>query len=234
MKYIILAAGVGSRLHPLTLNCPKCLFKLDKNYTIIQKMIDSINKYDTAAQIITVIGFMASEIKKKTTGTEFVYNPFYSITNSISSLWFAREYLYDKVTIINGDIVMEDALIANVVTTPADYPCVLLDSSIKNGDYNAQVYNEDVLVMGKELQDYYGEYAGVTKLDKNTANLLKNEIDKMVEDGHINRWYEDALVQLIFNQSINLKYKDVSDHEWTEVDCVDDLFKAKSIYQKNL
>lgn len=234
MKYIILAAGKGTRLHPLTLSCPKCLFNIDTDYSILQRMIDNINKYDENAEIITVVGFMHDKIQEQILGTKFIYNPFYEVTNSIASLWLAREYLNDAVTIINGDVVMDSNLINDIIVKQYDYSFVLLDSSIKsNGDYNVQIQDDNVLVMSKELVDYYGEYAGITKIDKNTIGLLKNEIEKMVSDGYYNQWYETALVQLIFNNNLVLKYKDISNYKWTEVDCVDDLLLAKSIHKNN-
>lgn len=234
MKYIVLAAGKGTRLNPLTLSCPKCLFNIDKDYSILQRMIDSIRSYDNKAQIYTVIGFMYNIIKEKIIGTEFIYNPFYEVTNSIASLWLAKEYLNDDVTIINGDIIMELQLIEDIVVKSFDYPFVLLDSSIKsNGDYNVQIQDDNVLVMSKELAKYYGEYAGVTKIDKGTIELFKNEIEKMVSDGCYDQWYETALVQLIFNSDLKLKYKDICQYQWTEIDTVDDLLKAKSICQKD-
>lgn len=233
MRYIILAAGKGKRLHPLTLSCPKCLFNLDENYTILQRMIDKIRLYDDKAEIITVIGFMSDMIKDKIKGTKFIYNPFYDVTNSVASLWMVKEHLYDEVTIINGDIVIDSQLTRDVLVKSYDYPLVLIDSSVKsNGDYNAQVQDDNVLVMSKELSQYYGEYAGVTKIDKNTIGLFRNEVEKMVSDGYYDQWYENVLVQLIFNSNFKLKYKDVCDYQWTEIDCVDDLLKAKSIHQK--
>jgi L-glutamine-phosphate cytidylyltransferase len=110
MRYIILAAGVGERLHPLTTINPKCLYKLDENSTVIKRTIDLINSYDSNAEIIVVVGYMFDMFAQELDGVKFIRNPFYKITNSIASLWFAKEYLYGDFVILNGDVVMNHAL----------------------------------------------------------------------------------------------------------------------------
>ena len=234
MNYIILAAGLGKRLAPLTYNQPKCLFNVCQGYSIIQKMIDVIHFHGNSAEIVTVTGFKNDKMMGSIKNTSFIYNPFYAVTNSIASLWFAKKYLNDDVTIINADIVMENQLIEDIVVQDYKESYVLIDSSIKiNGDYNVQVLNDNIIVMSKDLVNYFGEYAGIVKLTKYHAVLLSYEIECMVSDGYYNQWYEDALVQLIFKDRIKLKYKDIKEYEWTEVDCVDDLIKAKSIHYKD-
>lgn len=234
MRYIFLVAGKGTRLQPLTLSHPKSMFKLDKDTTLIQRMVCLIQKLDSQADIIVVTGHMHRSIEKELKGVTFVHNPFYEVTNSIASLWFAREYLEtDHVVLIDGDIVMSEALMRDIVCMPVEAPLVLLDSSIKtDGDYNVEVSGNRVLVMSKELSSYYGEYAGITKLDRNAAMLMKNEMEVMVEEGSFNQWYEDVLVQLIFKNDFRLYYKDIADYDWTEVDCVSDLLHAKNIHMK--
>ena len=235
IRYIILGAGKGTRLHPLTLNHPKCLFNLGNDYPIAQRMVDLIHKYDNSAEIIYVIGFMADSITSLIKDVTFIHNPFYNITNSIASLWFAKEYLDDDVCIINGDIVMESKLIKEVVTNKSYKSSVLVDSSIKiGGDYNVQVDNDNVIVMSKELNDYFGEYAGIIKLKKDGTHLLKKEIELMINEGSSDQWYENVLVQLIFSKNYILKYIDISKYSWTEVDCVDDLISAKMIHERDI
>ena len=234
MNYIFLVAGKGSRLHPLTLKYPKSLYKLDKNTTVLKRMINLIKKYDENANIILVVGFMREIISQEFSGVTFVHNPFYEVTNSIASLWFAKDYLKaDNVVIINGDIVMDEDLVKNIICKRTDIPKVCIDSSIKSdGDYNVEVNGERILVMSKELEDYYGEYAGVTKLDEISALKLEQTITKMVEDGMYDQWYENALVQMIFNDDFQLFYDDIRDYKWTEVDCVSDMLLAKQIHMK--
>lgn len=231
MTYIFLAAGRGSRLHPLTLKYPKSLYKLDKNTTVLKRMVELIKKYDCNAQIVVVVGFMHGVIKEEISGVKFLHNPFYEVTNSIASLWFAKDFLNDDVVIINGDIVMEESVVREIVCKKTSVPKVCIDSSIKNtGDYNVQVNGDKILVMSKNLDDYYGEYVGVTKLDKNSANKLCGCIEEMVEDGMYDQWYENALVQMIFNEDFCLYYDDIRDYKWTEVDCVSDMLLAKQIH----
>lgn len=232
MTYIFLVAGKGSRLHPLTLKQPKSLYKLDKDTTVLQRMVSLIKAYDKKAEIVVVTGFMHERIRNEIEGVTFVYNPFYEVTNSIASLWFAKKYLdTDNVTIINGDVVMEEELVSQVVCKKVDCPKVLVDSSVHyDGDYNVQVTGNKVLVMSKELDDYYGEYAGVTKLDGKSAKILRDVVNQMVSDGMYDQWYENALVQMIFNEDFSLYYDDISEYNWTEVDCVSDMLLAKKIH----
>lgn len=234
MRYIFLVAGKGSRLQPLTLKHPKSMFKLDKKTTLIQRMVNLIKKLDQEAEIVIVTGHMHKSIEDALDGVRFVYNPFYEVTNSIASLWFARDELVaDNVVLIDGDIVMSEELMRDIVCMPVTKPMVLLDSSIKtDGDYNVEVSGNRVLVMSKELSSYYGEYAGITKLDRVSAFAMRLEMEKMVEEGYYNQWYEDVLVQLIFEADFRLYYKDICDYEWTEVDCVSDLLQAKNIHMK--
>ena len=95
-----------------------------------------------------------------------------------------------------------------------------------------EISEDKVLVMSKELKTYYGEYAGVTKLDRKSALLLKDEMEVMIEEGYYDQWYENALVQMIFKNNFELYYHDISSYEWTEVDEVNDLILAKNIHLK--
>jgi L-glutamine-phosphate cytidylyltransferase len=233
MNYIILAAGIGSRLHPFSKNIPKCMFQIGHGETVIQRIVRLIKKYDSSFAITIVTGFKRLELENSLDGCLFVNNPFYSVTNSIASLWFARNALNDDTMIINGDIVISEQLFKSILELPKK-DMVLLDSSIKkDGDYNVQVNDGYVVVMSKKLDNYYGEYAGITRLTKASSLLLKDEICRKVEEGSFNEWYENALVQLILNSEFRLYYHDISEHDWTEIDSVDHLLLARKIQDKD-
>lgn len=234
MKYIFMAAGKGTRLQPLTLKHPKSMFKLDSETTLIHRMVNLIKKLDSNADIVIVTGHMHRSIEEQIQGVTFVYNPFFEVTNSIASLWFAESHLdADNIVLIDGDIVVSEELMREVVCKSVDKPTVLLDSSIRmDGDYNVEVSGEKVLVMSKDLESYHGEYAGITKLDRDSALLMRNEMDSMIEEGYYDQWYENALVQLIFKTDFKLYYQDIRDYDWTEVDSVNDLLHAKNIHMK--
>jgi choline kinase len=231
--YIILSAGKGVKLQPLTLNHPKSLYKLDDKTTILQRLVRMIRKYDAGAEILVVVGYMYKQIQKELEddNVKFVLNPFYSATGSMGSLWFAKDYLQrENVTIVNGDIVASDKLMQEVICQYTDYPTVLLDSTHKDANkYNVQVQGELVCVMSKNLTEYAGNYASIVKLDAVTSRFLQEQIDQMVNEEMYNLFFEDALVQMIFQKNFELYYKDIKDYKWTEVDCVDDLLKARQI-----
>lgn len=233
MTYIILSAGKGVNLQPLTLNHPKSLYKLDDNTTILQRLVRKIRKYDAEAEIVVVVGYMYKQIQKELEddNVKFVHNPFYSVTCSMGSLWFAKDFLQrENVTIINGDIVASDKLMKDIVCQYTDYPYVLIDSSHKDANkYNVQVQGDLVCVMSKNLSQYLGNYASITKLDAVSSRFLLEQLNQMVNEEMYNLFFEDTLIQMIFDKNFELYYKDICEYKWTEVDAVDDLIKAKII-----
>lgn len=233
MTYIILSAGKGVKLQPLTLNHPKSLYKLDDKTTVLQRIVRKIREYDAEAEIVVVIGYMYKQIQKELEddNVKFVHNPFYSVTSSMGSLWFAKDYLQRaNVTIVNGDIVASDKLMQEVVCQHTDYPYVLLDSTHKDANkYNVQIQGDLVCVMSKNLTEFFGNYASITKLDAVSSRFLLEQLNQMINEEVYNLFFEDALVQMIFQNNFELYYKDIKDYKWTEVDCVDDLLKARQI-----
>ena len=232
MNLLILAAGGGTRLRPFTENIPKCLFKLGRNATILSRAIDGFRRRGTA-RVCVVTGFMHDAVEQHTPDVEHVYNPFHGVTNSVASLWFAREYLDDDCVIINGDVVMEDALVGAIVEM--DHPAlVLIDSSRGAGaDYKVATHEDHVVMMSKDLHTFTGEYVGVTKLDQESALLLRTEVDSMVHAGQTDEWYENALVRMVLNQDFNLGFVDIPQFHWTEVDTADDILAARKIYERD-
>lgn len=233
MTYIILVAGQGKNLQPLTLSRPKTLYKLDGETTVLQRQVRSIRKHDKEAEIIVVVGFMYKYIQKELEDDNviFVFNPFYASTSSMGSLWFAKDFMQrENVTIINGDTVMSDKLINDMICVHTDIPYVLLDSTHSDSNkYNVQVQDDKVCVMSKNLTEFLGNYASVTKLDAVSSRFVLEQIDLMVNEGMYNLFFEDALVQMIFDKNFELYYKDIKDYRWTEVDNVNDLLKARQI-----
>lgn len=237
MTYIVLVAGQGKNLQPLTLTHPKTLYKLDCKTTVLQRLVRSIRKHDMEAEIVVVVGFMYKHIQKELEedNVVFVHNPFYAVTSSMGSLWFAKDFLQrENVTVINGDIVMSDQLMNDVVCAHTDTPYVLLDSTQTDGNkYNVQVQEDKVCVMSKNLKVFQGNYASVAKLDAVSSRFVLEQLVQMVNDGMYNLFFEDALVQMVFDKNFELYYKDIKDYQWTEVDNVDDLLRARQIQMES-
>ena len=236
MTYIILAAGKGSTLQPLTLKYAKTSFKLDEDTTVLQRMVRGIRRFDTDAEIVIVAGYLAETIKAELAdeNVKFVINPFYDVTNSISSLWFARDYLErENVAVIHGDVVFSDEIISDYLVKPTAYPYVLVDSSVAEvGSYNAVIEDNQILVMSKKLENFTARYCCLTKLDPVSSRLLKQEIDSMVYSNMYDQYFEDGLVQMIMFHDFRLSSVDIAGKLWTEVNSVDDLLKAQTI-QRN-
>ena len=237
MTYIILAAGKGNNLQPLTLKYAKTSYKLDEETTVLQRMVRSIRHADKNAEIVVVVGYKAEEIRKELDGENvvFVMNPFYEVTNSISSVWFARDYLErENVAIVHGDAVFSDDIVSFYLTVPTDHPYVLVDSSyVRLGAYNAVTQDEQVLVMSKKLENFTAKYCCMTKLDPVSSRLLKEEIDSMINGNMYDQYFEDSLVQMIMFHDFQLFCEDIAGKKWAEVDTVDDLLTAQEIHRGN-
>lgn len=234
--YIILAAGKGASLQPLTLKYPKTSYKLDEHTTVLQRMVRSIRANERNAEIVIVVGYRANAVRSELANenVRFVSNPFFEVTNSITSLWFARDFLErENVAIVHGDAVFDDELIKRFLCIPTDYPYVLVDRSfVRPGAYNAVVEGGKVLVMSKKLETFNAKYCCLTKLDPVSARLLKREIDEMVHEGMFDQYFEDALVEMIMFRDFELNCNDVEGASWSEIDSVDDLLIAQKI-QRN-
>ena len=235
MTYIILAAGIGKNLQPLSLKYAKTSFKLDENTTVLQRMVRSIRKYDKNAEIVVVVGYKANIIRSelKDENVIFVFNPFYEVTNSISSVWFARDYLErENVTIVHGDVVFSDSIISSYLVKPTNYSYVLVDSSnVDQGTYNIVSKGNQVLVMSKKLENSSARYCCMTKLDPVSSRLLKEEIDEMISNNMYDQYFEDSLVQMVLFRDFQLLFKDIAGEKWAEVDTVDDFLKAQEIHR---
>ena len=235
--YIILAAGKGRNLQPLTLKYPKTSFRLDEQTTVLQRMVRSIRFYDKNAEIVVVIGYLSDLVRQELSedNCKFVVNPFYEVTNSISSVWFARQYLErENVTIVHGDAVFCDEIVQNNLVKETDYPYVLVDSScVKPGTYNTVTRDGQVLVMSNKLDNFSAKYCCMTKLDAVSARLLKGEIDSMIHNNMYDQFFEDSLVQMIMFHDFQLFAKDIAGKKWSEVDTVDDLLNAQKIHHNS-
>lgn len=237
MEYIILAAGVGSRLYPYTKNSPKCLIKVTETETVIERCVRLIHKHDDDANITVVLGFQYQRIIDLLGDKcSFIVNPFYKVTNSIASLWFARDVLVRKkpTVILNADIVFSNELAKEICSFPKE-SIIYYDSSIRtDGDYNVQEIDSQMVVMAKELETYSGEYVGITKFTPQDVEILLSEVEEMVFDNLYDQWYENALVQLSLTERYSFKTKDVCNYDWSEIDSVSNLLKIRQIikYEK--
>ena len=90
-----------------------------------------------------------------------------------------------------------------------------------------------IYFLSKNLKKFAGNYANITKLDAVSSRFLLDQLNQMISEEMYNLFYEDALVQMIFQKNFELYYKDIKDYKWTEVDCVDDLLKARQIQEES-
>lgn len=236
MKIAILAAGVGSRLQPLTNDKPKSLLKI-KNGTIIGKLVNQF-KLNGFNEFIIVLGYQEKKLKDYLTYTfpnehfEFIYNSNYEIMNNIYSFYLLRPFIKENnLLLVNSDLVCEDAIIKIAVDSPLN-TLIVDDIKILNEEEMKVMVTEEghISHIGKGLppSKSYGEYIGLLKFDKKTVNKIMKTAEKFIRNGLTNEWYENVINYEL--PKLRLKPVPIKGLKWLEVDTVGDYKRALEIF----
>jgi len=218
MKAIIMAAGVGSRLLNISNGRPKCLITAGKE-TLISRMVRLLRQRNV--KDITVITGYMSHLVRQDLGNKVRYfdNPFYHVTNSIASLWLARELLTEDIILMNADLFLEDAIL-DVTLSQTKEAVMLSDSTrIETADFRFGVDGNRILKTGNKLtnDETDCEYVGVVRIDANFIRPFKNRLEYLLAKGDFNNWWEGVLYSFI-EEGVDIFHTDIKGTFWTEVD----------------
>lgn len=232
MKAILMAAGYGGRISQFT-NEPKSLLKIN-NKTIIRHTVEMLLKNNISVTVI--VGFKYDLIFKELEGlnVKFYYNPFYRVTNSIGSLWFAKDELDTDEDIIfgNADVYWGQDILDNLLEDLNE--TVMLGDKTRAliGDYFFGCKKGKIEKYGKELipEERTCEYVGLARIKNSFMNTFKKQVEILVSNGEYNLWWENALYTIADKYPIYVQ--DVDGKFWAEVDYIEDYERIKKEIEK--
>jgi L-glutamine-phosphate cytidylyltransferase len=227
-KAIILAAGSSSRLRPLTADLPKCLLEVGGR-SLIQHQLDALGR-SGVTDIVVVVGFGGDQVRRHAgSAVRYIDNERYARTNSLYSLWLAREELAGGALILNSDVLAPLELFDRLQDTPApDAVLVELGSGFEPEDMKVSLRDGRIVDFGKDLppERAHAHNVGVARFGREGADRLRDCLDRLVAAGHENDWVPLAFRE--FASHWPLAAVATGGLPWIEIDFVQDLTRARN------
>ena len=237
MIFIILAAGKGNRLYPLTKKKPKCLIKY-QGKSILDYQLENCKKMKIK-KIFLVCGYKSSKIKKK--NIVKIKNEKYKSTNMLYSLFKLKKLFngHNDLIISYGDIIYKNGVLKKLINSREQLSTVIdtgwyryWKSRMKNPlddaeslKLNKKYYITDIGKKIKNLKNIKGQYIGLTKISKNTTKKILKvwvDINKKKNIKKINNLYITDFLRILIRRKFKIKAIPIN-RGWLEFDKPSDL-----------
>lgn len=241
MIAVILAAGMASRLRPLTNDRPKCLLTVGTR-CLLWRTVDSI-KAAGITELVVVTGYRGEMIRSFLTDNykdmqiSFVDNVDYQTTNNIYSLWLAKDYVAGKdFILLDSDILFDGRIINRLLGSEGT--CLAVNTH-KLGEEEIKVITDDkgkVIEISKvcSIEKAIGESVGIEKMQADYSDALFKELSVMIEQEKlVDVFYERAFERLI-PQGHLFGVVNTTDIFSIELDTVEDFNQAKQLIPENI
>lgn len=238
-KAIILAAGLGSRIRPLTDHVPKTLLTVG-DATILERMLSSVRAAGID-EVVLVLGYLHEKVERVVCEAfpdlhvQVVVNERYAETNTGYSLLLAAELVEGSAFVkFDGDVVFDPEILRRLLSSPNEN-ALCIDSNIALASEEVKVSLSDgtrVAKVSKSLPptDAVGESIGIEKIGADTAVLLFSELHMMMEHKrHLQDYYEAAYERLI-DRGVAFHAVDITGLLWTEIDTQQDYDAAEKLF----
>lgn len=237
---ILLVAGTGSRLRPLTEDRPKCLLEVGGE-ALLKRLLDQLAVVGIERAIL-VTGYLHERMVAQVESWElaldvaFAPNPtFASENNAISTLVGMRALEGDSFLLCDGDILLrQTAWVAELLADERENVLTMIrfdalgqeEMKIRLGDGEAV----EGLSKGLDPAGAHGESLGVQKVGPSAFEALQERLEALNAEERVRLYYEDVFAELI-PQGHAFYAREVAPGSWTEIDTIDDLEAARALYQ---
>lgn len=232
MKTIILSAGQGSRLLPLTADVPKCLLDLS-GMSLLEWQLRALAA-SGVEDVVVVTGFRSGRVDAAIDGmssplrVRTLHNPFYALADNLASCWTARHEMTGDFMILNGDTLFEPAVTQKVLAAAPSAPItVTIDrkATYDADDMKVSVANDRLVAIGKTLppQSVDGESIGLLRFTADGGRLFVAQIEAMLkQEAGLKLWYLSAVDRIAREQGA-VGICSVEGLDWGELDFPADL-----------
>jgi choline kinase len=233
---VVLVAGVGNRLRPLTNDCPKALVCV-AGETILSRTVRMLVDHGVG-ELVLATGFCEGAVRSAMAScpipVHFCHNPLFSTTqNSVSLLACAEAVGGRPFYKLDGDLLFDSRVLDRLDAAMDDF-CVAVDSSAVLGPEEMKVLvekNSDrITAFGKALdpKTAFGESIGVERLQGHVVQEVFAQLRCAHDAGETQLYYEDLYARMLAGGA-RAKAVHVSDLAWAEIDTLQDLRTAEEL-----
>jgi len=231
---LLLAAGTGSRLAPLTDNTPKCLVAVNK-ISILERLLNSLEEHNFN-RLVVVLGHQADCIRdylgtrKRGMDITYITSPLYKTTNNIYSLWLARNVIDEPFLLIESDLVFDTDMLTDML-----YPDRVAVAKIEpwmNGTTVTMnnLMEVDAFHCGPETTDgQQYKTVNIYSLSTATWQLVKERLDDHISNNLVNGYYETVFADMVKEDCLSFTPVFFDTNSWYEIDTITDLRAAELV-----
>ena len=233
---LLLAAGEGARLQPLTDNCPKCLTEV-RGVPILGRLVSCLLAQGFN-RLVVVVGYRDEQIRDylelHASGltVHFVDCREYATTNNIYSLWRAREHIREPFVLIESDLVFDSHLLG--LMRVRDCIAIVRRQSTMLGT-TVSIDN-----VGRVISFRVGADPCAPELGHKTVNLYSlstatwreviRRLDLRIAAGRVHDYYEVVFAEMVDEGLLTLQSVRVDEGDWCEIDTLEDLRAAEELF----
>jgi choline kinase len=242
MKTVILAAGIASRLRPLTDHTPKCLLDVGGK-SILELTIENLLATHNS-EIIIVTGYLENQIREfikqrfPHLDITYIHNAYYASTNNIYSLWLAKDaVLNDDMMMMDSDIVFDKMILTKLLDSGYENCLALKRHDLHDEEIKVKTDSMGrVVEISKEVKpsEAVGESIGIEVFGRETLTELYRILAKrVVAENKVNEFYETAFQELADNNR-DIYIVDTTEFFCMEIDTKEDLKAAGELILSHL
>jgi len=234
---LLLAAGTGSRLRPLTLDAPKCLTEVGGE-PILGRLVENLRSQGIK-RLVVVTGYLdhcVREFLEENAADfqlDYVFNPVYKTTNNIYSLWLARQMIDEPFILIESDLVFEPSLLDGMMT--ADKIAVSNFLPWMNGtvvELNNQKKVSAFRVSHSVDDARQYKTVNIYSFSMRSWRKVVEQLDNYIADERVNEYYETVFADMVTDGSLKLEAIFFDESKWYEIDTLIDLNQAELMFPR--
>lgn len=237
MKALILSAGQGSRLLPLTAETPKCLLPIGP-MSLIEWQLNALMACGVN-DVVVVTGYGSQQVddllarwQRPDFTVRALFNPFFNVADNLASCWLARHEMDEDFLIINGDTLFEPDVLKTVLASPKAPITITIDrkACYDSDDMKVQFEDDQLRAVGKTLSADVtnGESIGMLFFRENGPALFAEILDQYMHTPEgLKTWYLRAIDRLAKTGAV--KIASIEGRSWGEVDFLEDLERARQM-----